>query len=95
MGPTYSYAMYGAGVSGFPSGMLAAWTLPYVNMPDADLVTLEAFFIAQMGRAGSFSFTSPYDSVTYSNVRFDMDSLDISHQSVNQSNVTVQLVQTN
>jgi hypothetical protein len=59
------------------------------------LLTLENFFLGCWGRFQSFSFTDPDNAVTYSDVRFDSDSLEIHHESIGVSSLSVRLLETN
>ena len=44
-------------------------------LDEAELSTLEAFFLSQAGRFGSFSFTDPWDDTVYEDCSFDDDAL--------------------
>ena len=94
-GPQFSWAWIGTGLTGFPANALHGWQLDYAVLSDADLATLENFFMSQWGRYGSFSFTDSGDGVTYSGVRFDSDSLEIHHEQIGVSSLSVRLVETN
>lgn len=95
IGQRYVYAWYAAGLTGFPSNYQRTWKLEYPVLSDADLATLETFFMTQQGRYSSFSFTDPVDTLTYTHVRFDSDQFQIRYQDYNRSSVTVLLRQTN
>lgn len=94
-GPRYSWAWIGGGLAGFPGNALHGWQLDYAVLTDADLATLENFFMGCWGQFQSFSFTDPDNAVTYSDVRFDSDSLEIHHESIGVSSLLVRLVETN
>lgn len=91
-GPRYSWSWIDAGLTGFPAGALHGWQLDYAVLSDAQLAILENFFMGNWGRFGSFSFTDPDNGVTYSDVRFDSDSLEIHHEQSGVSSVSVRLV---
>lgn len=93
LGPRYGLQYYGV-VSGFPAGSLRMWRITYQLMSDADMATLETFFLAAQGRYHSFTFVDPFDGTTQSHVRFDSDVLDIKYMTVNQNSTTVTLIQT-
>lgn len=94
-GERFSYAYWAAGVSGFPSTYLRAWKLEYPLVSDADIATLESFFLSQFGKWVSFSFKDPLDSITYTHVRFDMDVMEIRAITKNQWATSLVLRQTN
>src|SRR5206468_1185224 len=76
-GKRYAYALYGGGLSGFPTGALLSWNLTYPALSDADLSTLETFFRGNSGRYGSFNFTDPDSGALAANCRFGSDVLEI------------------
>jgi hypothetical protein len=43
------------------SAPLRQWTIRLDLLDEAELVTLEQFFVDQGGRAGTFAFTDPWD----------------------------------
>jgi hypothetical protein len=94
-GPRYSWAWVGGGLSGFPGNALHGWQLDYPVLSDTDLATLESFFLSHFGRFQAFSFTDPDDGNTYSDVRFDSDSLEIHHEQIGVSSLSVKLLGTN
>lgn len=71
---------------------LRKFTLTYPSITDADLATLEAFFVSMRGRYGVFDYTD-LDGTTYSNCRFDQDSLEVNYSGPNQSSVVLAIVQ--
>ena len=94
-GPRYSYALYGGGLSGFPTGALHGWELSYPAITDADLTTIENQFRGAWGRYEGFSFTDPDTAVTYSKVRFAEDSMEIRHVQPNLSSTVLRLIEYN
>lgn len=94
-GPTYAYAEFGGGLTGYPSDGLMAWELPSQNvLADADTATLIAHFISNYGRAYSFPFTDE-DGLVYANTHYAMDEMVITYRGVNDSSVRVMLEATN
>lgn len=93
-GPQYSYALYNAGLTNFPTGPLHSWKLTYPLLTDEDALTLENFFLGVMGRCYSFTFTDPITMLTYTNVRMDQDTLSLQSLTVNQVSTAVTLVET-
>jgi phage-related protein len=61
----------------FPAyGMaLRRWTIRLDQLDEAELNNLQAFFVSEAGRAGSFAFTDPWDGTVYSNCSFDSDTV--------------------
>ena len=54
---------------------LRRWTIRLDLLDEAELTNLEEFFESEGGRAGSFSFTDPWDGTVYANCSFDGDEL--------------------
>jgi hypothetical protein len=94
-GTRYGFGYYGTSLTNFPTGPLKAWKITYPVLPDADVSTLETFFVGCMGKYISFTFTDPSDSTTYDNVRFDQDELHITYAEPNHTQIEVSLIQTN
>ena len=44
-------------------------------LDEAELASLEQFFVEQGGRAGTFAFTDPWDGTVYANCSFESDEL--------------------
>ncbi len=57
-GPRFAYSWFGSG-SPFPPGRLRTWRLSYPLLTDADIATLENFFLGKQGRYGTFYFPDP------------------------------------
>ena len=55
---------------------LRKWTIHLTLLDEAELAQMAAFFAAQGGRAGTFSFADPWDGTVYPHCSFDSDSLD-------------------
>lgn len=94
-GMRYSYSFYGSGLVGFPARGLMRWKLEFPSIADADMATLEAFFVAMNGRWQTFSFTDPDSGTVYSKVRFDQDAFSYRYVAKNQSATTILLAETN
>ena len=58
--------------SGF-SAPLRRWLIRLELLDEAELATLEEFFVAQAGQAGTFSFTDPWDGTVYASCSFESD----------------------
>jgi phage-related protein len=54
---------------------LRQWTIRLDLLDEAELSNLQGFFLSEEGRAGSFTFTDPWDGTVYSNCRFGSDTL--------------------
>jgi len=57
------------------SAALRQWTIRLDLLDEAELVALEEFFVSEEGRAGTFSFTDPFDGTVYANCSFASDTL--------------------
>jgi hypothetical protein len=90
-GNRIAYPFYQAGLPNFPNRAPYSWTLTFANIPDADLVRLEAHFVSARGRLGIFGFTDPTTLTGHSRVRYNMDALEITHSARNLSSTTVKL----
>jgi len=55
------------------SGPLRRWTIRLDLLDESELATLEQFFVSQGGRAGTFSFTDPFEGTVCSSCSFDTD----------------------
>src|SRR5215831_10501272 len=49
------------------------WKIQLDLLDEAELNALEGFFASQEGRAGSFTFTDPWDGTVYQNCSFEND----------------------
>jgi hypothetical protein len=54
---------------------LKKWSIRLDLLDEAELSTLEQFFLDREGRSGTFSFTDPWDGTVYPNCSFDHDEL--------------------
>jgi hypothetical protein len=54
---------------------LRQWTIRLDLLDEAEWETLQEFFVNEDGRAGSFSFTDPWDGTVYANCSFAGDTL--------------------
>ena len=52
---------------------LRRWLIRLELLDEAELSTLEEFFVQQAGQAGTFSFTDPWDGTVYVNCSFESD----------------------
>jgi hypothetical protein len=93
-GKRYSYAWYAAGLTGFPTRGLYSWKLEYPAITDADMATLETFFVQMNGRYSTFSLKDPDSGVTYASVRFDQDAFSYKYVALNQASTTILLAET-
>jgi hypothetical protein len=57
---------------GFPAP-LRHWTIRLDLLDEGELAALEQFFVEQGGRAGTFSFTDPFDGSVCPSCTFDTD----------------------
>lgn len=91
-GPKYTYAEFGAGLSGFPTDGLMAWEFQERNLTDAEVNAKVAHFLANWGDCYSFAFTDE-DGVTYSNVYYAAPQLSVIRNAYNQSTIRTGLIQ--
>ena len=54
---------------------LKRWLIRLELLDDAELARLEGFFVEQSGRAGTFSFTDPWDGSVHANCSFESDAM--------------------
>ncbi|HXM41608.1 MAG TPA: DUF2460 domain-containing protein [Bryobacteraceae bacterium] len=54
--------------------VLHQWTIALDLLDEAELATLDQFFLSNQGRFGSFSFTDPWDGTVYPNCSLAGDS---------------------
>jgi phage-related protein len=59
---------------------LRKWVIRLDLLDESELNTLEVFFEDEGGRAGTFSFTDPWDQTVYANCSFDSDDLALEFQ---------------
>lgn len=59
---------------------LRQWSIRLDLLDEAELSNLQAFFLSEQGRAGSFTFTDPWDGTVYSNCSFGSDTLALQFQ---------------
>lgn len=93
-GPRYTFAWWGASLTGLPTGQLHGWELNYPQLSNTDLGTLETFFTGMQGRLTTFSLTDPENGTVYSNCRFDTDSFTVQHISPNKNALVLPIIET-
>ena len=61
----------------FPSfgAPLRTWTIHYELLDESEVAAVERFFESEGGRAGTFSFTDPFDGTVYPSCSFASDEL--------------------
>lgn len=93
-GWAYAYKWYEANLTGFPSGSVRRWGLSNPSLSDADVVTIENYFVGNLGMWGQFTVTDPEDSTTHT-ARFANDALEIQYVGFHQTQVSFVLEETN
>ncbi len=75
----------------FPNygSQLRRWAIRLSLLDESELVNLEQFFESQGGRAGTFSFTDPWDGTVYPNCSFDSDNLTLGYSGVSRGTTSV------
>ncbi len=68
---------------------LRRWLIRLDWLDEAELVKVEQFFENQDGRAGTFSFTDPWDGTVYPNCSFDSDVLALEYQGQGRGKTSV------
>lgn len=71
-GSEQRFAGYGAA--------LHQWLIRLDLLDEAELENLQEFFASEDGRAGTFSFTDPWDGTVYPNCSFGSDTLALEFQ---------------
>lgn len=61
---------------------LMQWVIRLDLLDEAELANLEQFFEDEGGRAGTFSFTDPWDGTVYASCSFGSDELALEFQEV-------------
>ncbi len=56
--------------------LVRRWDLELSLLDEAEIRTLERFFVEQRGAAGTFAFEDPLSGVVYENCRFDQDAVE-------------------
>src|SRR5215469_12574722 len=54
---------------------LRVWTIHYELLDESELAAIEQFFESEGGRAGTFSFTDPFDGTVHASCSFGNDEL--------------------
>lgn len=90
-GVRHALAMRSGGFTNFPTGAARIWDLRYAAIRTTDAEAIAAFFVTTAGRYGSFSFTDPDTSVTYTGCRFDSDELELSYNGYNNCSLQVSI----
>ena len=68
---------------------LKTWMIRLELLAESELVQLEQFMIAHAGRAGTFTFTDPWDGVTYPNCSLGSDSLTTEYGGENRGQIVI------
>ncbi|HEV8413388.1 MAG TPA: DUF2460 domain-containing protein [Bryobacteraceae bacterium] len=54
---------------------LKRWLIRLELLDEAELASLEEFFVEQSGRAGTFAFTDPWDGTVHASCSFEGDTM--------------------
>lgn len=68
---------------------LRSWSIDLRLLDDAEMTTLEHFFIAQGGQYGSFTFTDPWNQTTYPNCTIENPELVLRYEGPQSSSVSL------
>jgi len=53
------------------SGSLRRWTIDLTQLDEEEMEAMEAFFLAEQGGYGTFTFVDPWDDAEYTNCSLD------------------------
>jgi hypothetical protein len=87
-------ALRGGGLTNFPAVPELAWDIQLKSIRPATAEDHIKFFITTHGRLGTFSFTDPDTSVTYTGCRYDSDDLTVSYDGYNRCSISLTIVKT-
>lgn len=65
------------------------WAVRLEMLTDDELLVLEAFFVEQQGRQGSFEFTDPWDGTTYGDCSFDADQAEFTLRDIQRGSTSL------
>lgn len=68
---------------------LRQWVIRLELLDESELTNLEQFFEDEGGRAGTFSFTDPWDGAVYASCSFGSDELALGFQEVSRGKTQV------
>src|SRR5579864_9197932 len=68
---------------------LKRWLIRLELLDEAELATLEDFFVEQAGQAGTFSFTDPWDGTVHANCSFETGAMTASYNGPNDGVASV------
>jgi hypothetical protein len=68
---------------------LRRWVIRLDLLDESELTNLEQFFESEAGRAGTFTFTDPFDGTVYSSCSFDADTLALQFNGPQDGKTTV------
>jgi len=71
--------------------VLKRWTLRLDLLDDAELHEMGEFLATQGGRAGTFSFTDPFDGIVYANCSFEQDEIALEYLGASGGRVVVRI----
>lgn len=80
-GPQYGYY--------YDAAPFAAWELSFSVVTEAELATLQAFFVNHGGGWDEFSFTDPDTGITYSKCCFSDESLRVTYLGPNEYKIAI------
>lgn len=68
---------------------LKRWLIRLELLDESELSSLEEFFVQQGGKAGTFSFTDPWDGTVHANCSFDGDTMTAEYRGQGDSAASV------
>ena len=92
-GNPITYAMYGAGLGGFPQRALKGWNFSMTSMAPSDVATLMGHYLWAAGRYHTFQFFDPEAQKIYPSTRYDMDQLDLTYEQNTMISTNIKLVE--
>jgi hypothetical protein len=58
------------------------WVIRLELLDEEELARIEDFYLTEQGRAGSFSFTDPFDGIVYPDCSLDSESVEMSFDDI-------------
>ena len=75
------------------AGPLHAWEIRLDQLDETEMAAVEAFFVANQGSYGSFSFTDPWDGHVYTNCSLASDELDLTSVAEMRGRVSLKITE--
>lgn len=90
-GPKFTYAEFGAGLTGFPTTGLGNWQFDETLLSDSDAAIRIAHYIAQWGNLFPFAYTDE-NGTTYSHCYYADPTLEVRRNFLNENAIKINIV---